>query len=225
MLLNYLYENFYEESALMEKAKISSGQLQALTKSKIIPKPSYILDTQSDAVSFVAEHREVSTYRFHLKGHVDWIKQINRLGISTEQRAKSYFRSDYKNAAEMFFSGEFGKRLIAISPDLPAAFDETYFEKTWQYFQDGVYGVCTRDGMPASIFLKQALVWFIEGFVERFPDRDLSDEKLEALEKAVYLLDLVESEFAPHEVKNTSRQRCIIDVKTKYLRIQPQQNQ
>lgn len=216
MLLGYLFKNFYEESSLPELVNISARKLCDLTESRAMPKPSYTLDVRVNAVSFVADHSELATYRFHLKGYTDWINALDRLSISNEIPAKEYFQSEYMNSANSFFSGEMGKSLIATMPDLPEAFDEAYFETTWQYFLDGVYGVCTRDGMPRSIFLKQAMVLFIDGFVEMYPDPDISSEHRFILDNAVKFLNTVESDFAPHEVQNTSRQRCIIDVKAKY---------
>jgi hypothetical protein len=216
MLLGYLFKNFNEESSLPELVNISARKLCDLTANRAMPKPSYTLDVRVNAVSFVANHRELTTYRFHLKGYTDWLNVLDRLSISTEKRAKEYFWSEYKNTADLFFSGEVGQSLITIMPNLPDAFDETYFETTWQYFLDGVYGVCTRDGMPRSIFLKQALVLFVDGFVEMYPDHDISSEHRLLLGNAVKFLNVVESDFAPHEVQGTSRQRCIIDVKAKY---------
>lgn len=37
------------------------------------------------------------------------------------------------------------------------------------------------------------------------------------LERAVAFLDKVESDFAPHEASQTSRQRCIVDVNARFL--------
>ena len=217
MLLNYLYGNFYEETEFLEKIGKSASHLSKLTLDKVLPKPSYILEIQTDLTSFIGEHNEHKTYRFHLKGYVGWAEVMKNLGICSEERAKAFFRSEYKAVAEMFFTGHFGSILAEIIPDLPAAFDEAYFEATWGHFMDGVYGVYTKDGMPRSIFFKQALVMFVDGFTQRFPDPALSQKDQEILERAVAMLDGVESDFAPHEVAGTSRQRCITCIKEKYL--------
>ena len=63
---------------------------------------------------------------------------------------------------------------------------------------------------------KQALVMFIDHVVANGPTQS-SQVQLQRLERAVAALDEVESDFAPQEVSQTSRQRCIIDVKTNIL--------
>lgn len=217
MLLNYLTKNFYEEAVFLKAAQIGIEELQWLTQNRQMPKPSYVLENEADSVSFICNFEEKETYRFHLKNHIQWINSLKSLHLDTENRAKSYFQSRYNNAVELFFSGTLGTGLIQIEPRMTEAFDETKFNATWQYFLDGVYGVCTRSGMPENIFLKQVYAMFIDFFTEKFTAHDMPTEHRETLMIVVNLLDEVESDFASHEVHETSRQRCILDVRKKYF--------
>lgn len=216
MLLNYLYENFYEETALLKKGQITAQALNSLTKNRVIPKPSYILNNQGGVQSFVANYSETQTYRFHLKGHITWLNAVENLGIKTEEAAKDYFQSRYDIAAQLFFSGSVGRSLTNIMPHLPKTFDETHINATWLHFTDGVYGVCTRNGAPENIFLKQVYVRFIDHILGTHPINKITKNHKGTLLAAVGLLEKVESDFAPHEVSQTSRQRCIIEVRKQY---------
>lgn len=216
MLLNYLYANFTEESAFAEQLHIPLEALLELIKRRVFPSPSYVIGLDACSHSFVSEFNEKATYNFHLKGYSDWFEKLGVLELDTEERAKSYFTERYDIAKSAFFSSQFGQALTAISPSLPRQFDLPHAQMTWRHFLKGVYGVCTRDGQPETVFLKQAGVMFIEAMSQEKP-HSLSVEKHALLAKAVTFLEVVESDFAPHEVAQSSRQRCIIDIREQYL--------
>ncbi|MEE9454111.1 MAG: DUF6058 family natural product biosynthesis protein [Paracoccaceae bacterium] len=216
MLLTYLFKNFTEEATLLREAQISATDLSDLTQKRVMPKPSYIVENKADVTSFVMENSEIKLYRFHLKGHVKWLEAVQALNLDTEARAKAHFQSEYENAATVFFSDALGASILAIMPHLAKEFDAAHFDATWAYFLEGVYGVCTRNGTPENIFLKQACVRFIDYFTEAFLDAQISPDRRETILATVDFLDKVESNFAPHEVSITSRQRCIIDVRKRW---------
>ncbi len=219
MLLTYLFENFYEETTFLKEAQISVADLSGLIQKRVMPKPSYIVKNTADVLSFVSSSCEVQPYRFHLKNHVAWLETLHVLNLDSEARARATFQVQYETAAKSFFISALGESILAIMPRFPEGFDAVHFDATWQYFLDGVYGVCTRNGMPGDIFLKQACVRFIDHFTEAFPDADISPEHQKTVLAAVDILDKVESDFAPHEVSETSRQRCIINMREKLARM------
>jgi hypothetical protein len=102
------------------------------------------------------------------------------------------------------------------APDIAGQFDEDHANATWGHFLNGVYGVCTRDGRPESVFLKQAGAMFIEQMIAHGPDK-LSRSQTDLLSRSVDLLDGVESDFAPHEAPKASRQRRIVDVRGRFF--------
>ncbi|NIA68746.1 hypothetical protein HBA54_09100 [Pelagibius litoralis] len=216
MLLNYLFANFHEEQDFIRLAGISANDLENLIKKRIMPSAPYIFGSNARSVSFVSDVKEDRTYRFHLKGHLNWIKAIDRLNLDCEQRAREFFDARYAIAKKLFFSGQLGAELAACVPEVPSLFDAAQLEETWNHFLNGVYGVCTRDGQPETIFLKQSGVMFIERMTQAGP-KALSPTQLNTLTRAVAFLDGVESDFAPHEVAQASRQRCIVDVRARFL--------
>ncbi|MEM7168816.1 MAG: DUF6058 family natural product biosynthesis protein [Pseudomonadota bacterium] len=215
MLLSYLYSNFFEERDFAEAVGLSPTELNALFIKRILPGASYRLDLDIRSSSFVANHQRQDAYRFHLKGHLDWVKAIQRLSLESESGARAYFEARYGLAKSTFLCGSLGCRLDALAPEVIAAFDADRAEATWVNFLAGVYGVCTRDGQPESVFLKQAAVDFVDHLIAL--DRiEETAQHLPLLHELVDFLDGVESDFAPHEVAQSSRQRCIVDVRTRF---------
>ena len=216
MLLNYLFANFQEERDFASAANLSAEALGDLIEARLMPSASYVVDGEARSLSFVSRYRDDAVYRFHLKGHLEWIEALSRLSLGSEARARDYFEHRYHLAKATFLSGDLGRDLAALLPEVPEGFDSRRAEATWDRFLKGVYGVCTRDGRPETIFLKQAGVDFIERLTASGP-ADLTGEELRLLARAVDFLDRVESDFAPHEVAQASRQRCIIDVRARFL--------
>lgn len=216
MLLNYLYTNFLEEHQFANAVGTTAEKLNSVICTKVFPAPSYEYDSNGRSVSFVADSTETQTYRFHLRGHTHWYRDITQLGLDTEARTRPYFFSRYNEAKSTFLSSSFGEELQAQAPDVAAQFDEDHAKSTWVHFLNGVYGVCTRDGRPESVFLKQAGVMFIEQMISGGPEM-LSPSQTALLQRAVAFLDTVESDFAPHEAPQASRQRCIVDVNARFF--------
>lgn len=216
MLLNYLFSHFHEENAFAEAAGISMTDLRERQESRVIPLASYVVDGRCRSTSFVSTFEDDTVYRFHLKGYLAWLKAVERLSLDSEERARDCFEQRFDAAKRIFLSGGLGAELAALAPDIPARFDRNHAATTWAHFLKGVYGVCTCDGQPETVFLKQIGVMFVERMAETPPGR-LSRDRLALLARTVDFLDEVESPFAPHEVPQSSRQRCIIDIRVNYL--------
>lgn len=216
MLLNYLYSNFLEEGEFAEINGVTPQYLKSLIEARVFPAPSYVYESAGRSVSFVCDFADDTTYRFHLRDHIAWFKTITDLGLFTEDRARHHFFSRYEEAKKAFFTSNLGQYLIDVASNIPQTFNSDHANVTWEHFLNGVYGVCTRDGQPESVFLKQASVLFIEQMIVGGPG-SLSDSHLKLLKRTVAFLDNVESDFAPHEVPQVSRQRCIIDVNTQFF--------
>lgn len=215
MLLNYLYANFLEESRFAAFAGTSPQEIQALVQARVFPAHSYTFESRGRSISFVDDRTDEASYRFHLRSHVQWFQTVQRLGLTTERRARRHFFDRYSQAKEVFLTSQLGLELCRAAPDIPAQFDTARDDQTWKNFLDGVYGVCTRDGQPETVFLKQAGVMFIDQMISEKPG-SFAASRLQLLHQAVGLLDRVAAEFAPHEVPRSSRQRCIIDVKARF---------
>lgn len=216
-MLNYLYAHFVEEQDFAAINGITRGDLTALIDARVFPAPSYIYTGKGRLVSFVSNVTDGHEYRFHLKGHSVWLETVQDFALKSEDHARAHFFERYDKAKHAFFASALGQQLSNLAPDVQNHFDSTHAHATWAHFLNGVYGVCTRDGQPDSVFKKQAYVMFIEHMIAGGLTSSTRPQ-LEILERAVDALDKVESDFAPHEVSDTSRQRCIIDVRAAFQR-------
>lgn len=215
MLLNYLYEHYYERSVFCAAANIDSKSLDELETANLVPKASYILEVELLAKSFVAEHQEVQKYQFYLKSQLEWLAQIAGKSISTQNAAQHYFETQYGLAIERFLTTQLGQKIVAIYPQ--SAWGLSDYSETWQHFLNGTYGLCTRTGLPNEIFLKHIYIRFIEFVTQANRPNKIKPNLLNLLGEAVVVLDKVESDFAPYEVEKSSRQKCIINVKKDYF--------
>ncbi|GHB20135.1 hypothetical protein GCM10007094_05110 [Pseudovibrio japonicus] len=188
----------------------------SLQERRLMPAASYQLSSRTLCSSFLGEHQVREQSHFHLKSHRRWFEDLQCFGLTQEQAAKAFFLSRFRNAKTAFLDGELGGRLHDLYPDVLAAFNGDLEERTWVHFLNGTYGICTRDGQPDTIFRKQAGVRFVEKMTE-IPPHLFPADQLQLLQQTVDFLDGVVSEFAPHDVPQSSRQRCILDVREQYL--------
>ncbi|KLN61746.1 hypothetical protein WH96_05440 [Kiloniella spongiae] len=216
MLLNYLYENFYEEASLLKQSQVSQEELRLLISQRIAPQPSYVITANLKTISFVSQDTLSETCRFYPKTYPEWLNILKTKNLDTEDIAKNYFRQAYQKARQNFFESEQGKDLLEEYPALSDYLTANHFNETWNHFLGGVFGVCTRENLPRGIFEKQLLVRFIDYMKQHHSPANISPLSKSRLETAVAYLNMVEADFAPHEVPITSRQRCINDVRKKY---------
>ena len=212
MTLNYLFQNFLEQSEFARRANISTSALEDLIDRQITPKASYCYQANGKVRSFISDHEDEQLYRFHLKGHLAWITAIQNLQIESQQAAQNYFFDRYNSALRLFKESRIGHKLSILLPEILPMFDDALRVDTWGHFINGVYGVCTKDGMPETILVKQVCVKFINAFNATEHLRHSANHR-ELLLKTVDLLDQVVSAFAPHELEKSSRQRCVLDVR------------
>lgn len=216
MLLDYLFKYFYEEKQMPSAAGLDPARFREMLDRRLVPGASYEVSGGVRIVSFVADHQEDVTCRFHLKAHAAWLKAIDRLTLDHEAQARDYFFDRYRASRKAFLASPLGTDLVAAAPSVPDQFNQDHADRTWSRFLEGVYGVCTRDGQPETVFLKQAGMLFIDELT-RHGSGTLSPGRRDLLARTVALLDGVESDFAPHEVSISSRQRCILDIRARFL--------
>lgn len=216
MLLNYLYTHYYERAEFCALAKIDDAYLTQLETKNLVAKPSYILRIDLSAESFITAHKERALYKFYAKNQLNWLAQINTKQIKTEMVARQLFDQKYDEAIKRFLATDLGMEITKIYPQSDWGLSE--YAETWQQFTDGTYGLCTRTGLPNEIFLKHIYIRFIEFITAAYQPDKIPPKTLKLLSKAVEALDVVEADFAPHEVKQSSRQRCIVNVKKEYFK-------
>lgn len=216
MLVSYLHEHFLTSADFAAAAGWGPEQLSRAIAERIIPGPSYRAHGALRITSFVADAEVALDEAFHLAAHLAWAAELERLDLRTELAARSRFMQRYDAAKRSFTASGRGQSLLRANPKVLARFDSGHAAATWDHFLNGVYGVCTRDGAPETIFHKQIGVMIVEALTE-FPPDQIAPDALTVLADAVGFLDEVASDFAPHERASSSRQRCIMDIRARYL--------
>lgn len=205
-LLKYLSNNFYTKQELLNVAKIGVSEFSTFQNKGVMPFCSYKLNLNFSSNSFLGEYSNEEVLEFYAKGYASW------LGILQSSRSKSEVFS--------IFSERYRKKLAELSAQGIVSSDtkvnsgiELHIEEEWGHFIKGIYGLCTKSGLPEDIAAKELSILRIN---ELTVSDQLSDEQLVELTNAVNLLDSASSMFAPHERTKSSRHRLINEVRRKY---------
>ncbi|MBV1910467.1 MAG: hypothetical protein KUG78_14280 [Kangiellaceae bacterium] len=205
-LIKYLNENFYTKQQLLDVAKVTKSEFDDFVKQGVMPCCSYNLKVDVLSDSFFGEHKEVKSIEYFAKGYTSWLGLLQALGNKKE--AYSIFSTRYKTQLDHL--GE--KGFISNDPKVNSAIG-SHIETEWEHFIKGVYGLCTKSGLPEDIASKELAILIIDGFINR---ESLNSSEETELTNAVNLLDLSSSLFAPHERKRSSRHRLIDEVRRKF---------
>ena len=204
-LINYLNENYYTKQQLLDLAKISKTELFYFQEKRVMPTCSYKLSLNYSSDSFFGEFNNQSEIEYYAKGYLSWIGILkvttdlqDIFPIFAQRYAKSI--SELKNAGYTSVDAKVNSKL------------DLHIEEEWGHFLNGIYGLCTKSGLPEDIAGKELAVLQISEFLEL----DKSKIDLAQLTKAVNLLDKSSSMFAPHERLKSCRHRLIDEVRREY---------
>lgn len=201
-LLDYLRGHFLAEPELLARSGVSLETLRGWQRAGAAPWPSYRLTLAGEAVSCMGAAVLSAESAWYPRGMLCWLGQALALDGDSE-RLRACFGRQWRAG------------LAAL--ELPPAEAEPDWETAWRDFLAGGYGVCTRDGLPAQIAQKEALVSLIDALTERQSRPGLEPAERERLEWAVASLDGVAAPFAPHERAASSRARCVELTRRRYL--------
>jgi len=204
-LINYLNENYYSKQQLLDLAKISESELLYLQEKKVMPTCSYKLTLNYSSYSFFGEYSNENEIEYYAKGYLSWIGMLKAttelesiFSIFSQRYSKSI--SDLKNAG-----------YTSSNAKLNSDFD-SHIMNEWEHFLNGIYGLCTKSGLPEDIAGKELAVLQISEMLEQ------KKEKIDLVQlaNAVNLLDKSSAMFAPHERIKSSRHRLIDEVRREY---------
>lgn len=205
-LIEYLSNNFYTKEELLNLTKISEQVLIKYQQSGLMPKASYTLELDIGSDSFFGSHTEKHKKEYYAKGYVSWLGFIHT--ARNKDNVYREFSSRYINALDELrvegHSSSNSKLTTGVA---------NHIEEEWGHFINGIYGLCTKTGLPEDIAAKEFAVLEINELLEL---ERLTDKQIEQLTLAVNLLDSASSMFAPHERLQSSRHRLVDEVRRKY---------
>jgi len=205
-LIKYLNDHYFTKQELLEVSKVTEKMLRTYQENKVMPKCSYKLKLNLECESFFGLHGDKQEIEYYAKGYSSWLAIAQQLG-STEA-VYSVFSNRYKAALATLHEQGHVSSDVKITSGL-----NTHIKEEWSYFLDGVYGLCTKSGLPEDIAAKELSILEINALSEQ---ETLSIEQHRQLVRAVNLLDSASSLFAPHERLRSSRHRLVDEVRRRY---------
>lgn len=204
-LFTYLFEHFYSEEQLVQRAGISQKQLQLWQSQALVPLPAYRVMCKVNCESFFGEYQEQQSLSFYAKGTIDWLQQVAKL--SDAEQAYAIFKSEYQQVLDKLknvFGHEFFDT-INLGDD--------HITSEWQHFLNGTYGLCTKSGLAHDIAVKESCIGVIKTLLAK---QALNEHESNLLNTAVTMLDQASALFAPHERQGSSRKTYIDDVRRQF---------
>jgi len=205
-LIKYLSQNFYTKEELLNLSQTSQASFADFQKKDVMPKASYKLSHNLTSESFFGEYSNKDSFEYYAKGYTSWLGILQSL--PNINQAFSIFKERYKLELSRLSKFGFTTQNAKMNNSL-----EAHIKDEWKHFLQGIYGTCTKTGLPEEIAAKELAVMIIKPFLEK---GELGVSELEDLENAVNLLDKSSSLFAPHERANSSRHKFIDEVRRIY---------
>ncbi len=205
-LINYLNQYFYTRQELLALTKVTEADFARFQAGAVMPKCSYKLNLQLCSDSFFGVHTDEQLIEYYAKGYASWLALLQHVGSADE--VFSIFSRRYRQTlSDLQAQGHH-----ADSTKLTSELD-SHLQQEWQHFLAGIYGLCTKTGLPEDIAAKELAVLEINQLIAC---DDLSAEQIIKLTAAVDLLDAASAFFAPHERAKSSRHRLIDEVRRCY---------
>lgn len=207
-LINYLNKHFITRRELLEQTKVTEQVFEDYQAQGIMPKASYRLDLNLTCDSFFGIHNESQALEYYAKGYTSWLTLVHNLNNSSD--AYLIFAKRYEDRIGNLMNEGHVSKNDKINAGLAL-----HIEEEWTHFQNGIYGLCTKSGLPEDVAAKELAIIEINELIDK------PELELKKLERAVNLLDSVSSLFAPHERLKSSRHRLIDEVRRNYKLSQP----
>lgn len=205
-LIKYLNDHFFTKQELLDISKVTAKEFSKYQDSGVMPKCSYRLSLNLESDSFFGLHKAEQEIEYYAKGYSSWLAIIQSLDSAED--VYSLFASRYKAAIESFKTQGHSSDNIKLKSEL-----NNHIKQEWEHFLNGVYGLCTKSGLPEDIAAKEFSIIEIN---ELLACDELDSKQLNKLTFAVDLLDSSSSLFAPHERLRSSRHRIVNEVRREY---------
>lgn len=205
-LIKYLNKHFITKQELLDITKISEQDLSKYQEDEVMPKCSYRLSLNIKSDSFFGIYNDEQEIEYYAKGYTSWLTIIQSL--RSPKAVYEVFANRYIDAVECLKEQGYYSDSSKVTSKL-----NEHIKEEWGYFLNGIYGLCTKTGLPEDIAAKEYSILIIN---ELSQYNELTSEQLNQLELAVNLLDSASSLFAPHERLKSSRQRLVNEVRRKY---------
>lgn len=206
----YIREHYIELNELAEKTGFSAIEILELIDKKVIPNYSYSIQTTETISSpLLDESVTVKDEKYFAKSHVQKLEQYKR-SDGTPEIIKDIFKQNFISHLQ-----QHPDKMLAYNNlfDSDAGIDDQLlnetFEKEWQHYCNGVYGICTINADEKDIVEKEIAVKKIVAFNKQYENRLLNETAKEELIKLNEAFNKVTALFAPYQRKTSSRGKYV----------------
>ncbi|WP_237276123.1 DUF6058 family natural product biosynthesis protein [Tenacibaculum ovolyticum] len=203
--IKYIEDNFIELNELCKISKISSQELNTLIENELIPNSSYEINATYKINSPLGDEKTISEVKkYYPKSVIALIQKNKKLNDSSEfkESLKTAFINTFLNNS----NNSFGYDNITKN-DGTVNMDKlnSAFEQEWQYYLQGIYGICTLNATGAEIAKKEIAVKRLIDFNEKHGAEKLSDNNKKILTLLNNEFNEVSNLFAPYQRVKSSR--------------------
>ncbi|KQB38579.1 DUF6058 family natural product biosynthesis protein [Flavobacterium aquidurense] len=201
--LKYIEDNYIEIQDIIKIADISLEKLNELIESKLVPEPSYIVNSETTITSSLNDsHKIVFTRKYFHPVILELIREHSE--YKSPEDFKNQFKqnllTNLKNHTQKTFAygNVFDENNIVDTQKIDSALEEE-----WTHFCKGVYGICTLNNNENDIIEKEIAIKRILNFIEnKFSLNDNDKNKLKELNDE---FNKSTSNFAPYQRELSSR--------------------
>jgi len=203
--IKYIKENFIESDELCQISEISPQDLDTLIDNKLLPNSSYEINITYKINSPLGDEKIISEVKkYYPKSAIALIQKNKNLNNSSE--FKESLKTEFINAFVNSKYNNFGYGNITEEDgNVNMEKLNLAFEQEWQYYLQGIYGICTLNGTGAEIAKKEIAVKRLIEFNKKHGEQKLSDNDKEILNVLNNEFNEVSNLFAPYQRKNSSR--------------------
>lgn len=205
MDIKYIEENYLEWNDLCTKANISSQNLEELIDRHLIPSPSYVVEVATTIKSSLEDSINTKiSKKYFPKNTVELVEKNRNLKSSTDlkESLKKEFTDTLANDKDNKYA--YGNILDAEGVIDQSKLD-IEFEKEWEYYLKGVYGICTLNNTGSEIAKKEMAVKKLIDFISKHKDKVLSENERETLLSLNDQYNEISNLFAPYQRESSSR--------------------
>ncbi|MBX9865878.1 MAG: hypothetical protein K2Y14_03115 [Burkholderiales bacterium] len=219
-MVKYLSDNYYIIEELASKANMSVTKIKQLLEFNLIPNYTYriccsISESSVLLGTLFAEDEDIDLYH---KSTLSWIEKAKVALIARNNNfleASTYLKDQMKQKYyDLFLTHKlisFGfNDLYDKKQNINANKFEEYFNKIYQAWCNGTYGICNKNPSDElSIFYKEAYQNLLNSLTESNTKTEYLPEEYLQVVNATKQYDHYVSEFTPLSFANSSRHKFI----------------
>ncbi len=210
--LQYVEENFITLPELAKRAGVTTDYVLTLIRNEIIPAPSYTIKKHIEIKSPLNDTALIEEeVRYFPLSLVEKVKGLRNLELPVDD-LKRLEREIFEVGMRDELDGNFYKKYAYMeAQNEEGSFEEDSLDlaiaREWRAYLDGIYGICTKEASVKQIVAKEIAVNRLKSVIQtEMADRLTARE--EAL-KSIEAFNQVASEFAPYQIKNSSRGKYV----------------